>query len=165
MRDIEKKYEQFAVELRLRLNEFSAPPHLKDEIESCVTKLLSNSKTITFKSSPLPKGIAEIVEKHLKPIAQKNYCHIMTELRSKSQCYTIPKAQFSNTEVLPIDDLFFSPDLSRKMVVANGSIETRIGDIALQKVGLEISQLVTLIFTGGYHSHSGDNEWIERGSD
>jgi hypothetical protein len=134
LRQIEEKYKQSVVQLRLGLNEFLAPPHLKNEIEACVTQLLSNSKTTTFKSSSLPKGIAEKAEKRLKSIAQSNHCHIMTELRSKSQSYTIPKASSSSTEILPFDDFLLSPDLSRKMVIGNGSLEIRIGDIALQKV-------------------------------
>ncbi|CAF3999400.1 unnamed protein product, partial [Adineta steineri] len=143
LREIEEKYEQFGLVLRLRLNEFLAPAHLAKEIESSITQLLSDSNTRTFKSSSLSKGVAEIAEKHLKSIFQNNYCHIMTELRSKSQYYTIPKASSSNTEVMPVDGFLFSPNVFRKIVVANGSIEIRIGDIALQKVDTIVIPMTT----------------------
>ncbi len=119
---------------------------MKDEIESCVAQLLSKSKTTTFKSIQLSEDIAELAEKHLKYIAHKNRCCIINELRCKSQCYTIPKSLSSNLQVLQSDDFLSSPDIFKKIDVANGSIEIRTDDIGLQKVSLKVTDILLLLY-------------------
>ncbi|UJR16812.1 hypothetical protein I4U23_003711 [Adineta vaga] len=141
--DIEKKYDEFGVELYLESNEFLAPTHLKDEIEPCVAQLLSNSKSITFNSKSLPKDIEEIAEKHIKQIAHKYCCPISTQLRTKSQYYTIPKALSSSTSALSVDNFLFSPNVSGKVPIGNASIEIRMGDIALQKADVIVIPMTT----------------------
>jgi hypothetical protein len=142
LREIEKKYKCFGVDIRLGLNEFSAPQHLKNEIESSIQQLLSQSSsttTKTFESIQLFKDIAEYEEKHLKSIARKNHCYIKTELKHTHQSHSVPKASISNIQVsksivAQSEHFSSSSDVFKKMIVENGSIELRTGDIALQEV-------------------------------
>ena len=102
-------------------------------------QLLSNATKITFESLLLCKDAAEIAEKHLKYIARKYHCHILTESRHDTQAYIIPKALSSNSPILhsvkkQSDDILSSPDIFNRMSVAKGSIDIRTGDIALQQV-------------------------------
>jgi hypothetical protein len=142
LKALEKKYKEFSVQLQLRTSEFCAPQHLKDEIESDIKQLLTGSSTTTFKSIELSKDIIEIAEKHLKYIARRNHCYIRTELRHKSQQYTIPKAlsssiHASKSTIKQSDQFLSSSDVFNKIAVANGLIEIRTGDIALQKVSFK----------------------------
>ncbi len=144
MRQIEINNKPYDVELRLRSKEFSAPLHLKDEIESNIKQLLSQSSTLTFKSIELTKGIAETAEKYVKTIARRSRCSITTKIKYKSQYYIIPKASLSTMEaskstMKQSDDFLSSLDVFSRIIVANGSIEVRTGDIALQNVSLKIN--------------------------
>ncbi|CAF1337143.1 unnamed protein product, partial [Rotaria sordida] len=151
--NIERKYAKLGVCLRLRLNEFSAPRHLKDEIESSIQKLLfqSTSKTTTMlESIPLFTPIAEKEEQYLKSIAQHNRCYLKTELKHNYQSYPVPKATISNKQtsksIIEQSELFCSStDVFKKLIIANGSIELRTGDIALQKVDTII---ISTMFNG-----------------
>jgi hypothetical protein len=148
--EIKEKYENVGVDLRLRLNEFVAPPYLKDEIESCVAKLLPQSTTKTIKSIQLSKDVAERAEKHLEYIAHKYNCCVKTELTYKSRSYIIPRSSSSNKQMSKslIDqsnDFCCSSDVFNKIPVGNGSIEIRIGDIAQQKVSLMIVFIISLL--------------------
>ena len=134
LRDLEVKYEQFGVELRLRLKEFSAPPRLKDEVEASIMRLLSNSVSVTFKSDPLPADTADATAQRLQAIARKNCCYLTADIKSKHRCCPIPKAASASARALLADDFLLSPDVFRRIEVENGSIEIRLGDIALQKV-------------------------------
>ncbi|CAF4287034.1 unnamed protein product [Rotaria socialis] len=139
LKQIVKTYKEFGVHFRLRRREFVAPQHLKDEIESCITQLLSSSTSKTFKSIPLSKDIADIAEKQLKNIARKCHCHIITESKYKFRSYTIPKGLSSNGHVLKStmeqsEHFLSSPDVFNRLAVADGSIEIRTGDIARQDV-------------------------------
>jgi len=72
-------------------------------------------------------------------IAQKNGCYIKTEFEHIYQCHSVPTASVSNSQVsksiMAQSELFCSSsDVFKKMIVGNGSIELRTGDIALQKV-------------------------------
>ena len=137
---IERKYRNFGVKLRLNINEFSSPRHLKDEIEISIEKVLFQpSTTITFKSIQLSKSIAENVEKRLVSIAQKNHCCIKTKFKHKYQSYPIPKASISNIQIsksimAQSERFFSSSNVFKRMIIANGLIELHIGDIALQNV-------------------------------
>ena len=137
MRQIEINNKSYDVELRLRSKEFSAPQHLKDEIESNIKQLLSQSSTLTFKSIELTKDIAETAEKYVKIIARRSRCYITTTIKYKSQYCIIPKA--SKSIVKQSDDFLSSSDVFNRINIANGSIEVRTGDIALQKVSLKIN--------------------------
>ncbi|CAF1388528.1 unnamed protein product [Rotaria sordida] len=151
--NIERKYAKLGVCLRLRLNEFSAPRHLKDEIESSIQKLLfqSTSKTTTMlESIPLFTPIAEKEEQYLKSIAQHNRCYLKTELKHNYQSYPVPKATISNKQtsksIIEQSELFCSStNVFKKLIIANGSIELRTGDIALQKVDTII---ISTMFNG-----------------
>jgi hypothetical protein len=140
------------VELRLREHEFLAPEYLREEIESRIIKLLSHSATLTFKSIQLSKDIAEQANKHLKFLLPRNYCNIHTELEYQSRCYAIPKASSSNMQVsksiLEQSDQFrCSMEVFNGIVIKNGSIEIRTGDIALQKVSeISILNYIFLLF-------------------
>jgi hypothetical protein len=136
---IKDKYEPAGFDLRLRTNEFSAPLHLKDEIESSITQVLSQSPNRTFKSIELSKDVAEQAVKHFKSIARKVHCYIMTESKCKSRCHIVPKALSSSIHVSKSlveqsDHFQCSVNVFNRVVVANGSIEVHTGDIALQKV-------------------------------
>jgi hypothetical protein len=139
------------VKLRLRENEFLAPEYLREEIESRITKLLSHSATITFKSIQLSKDIAEQANKHLKFLLHRNYRNIHTELEHQFRCYTIPKAISSNMQVSKSiveqsDQFRCSMEVFNGIIVKNGSIEIHTGDIALQKVSqkLILNDILTL---------------------
>ncbi|CAF4593643.1 unnamed protein product [Rotaria socialis] len=140
LEDIETQHKDCGVDIRLTLNEFSAPRHLKDEIESSIEKLLSQpATTIEFSSIPLLTDIAEKEEQHVRAIAQRCYCSVKTELLCNYQSYPLPKASISNKQIskaiLEQSELFCSsPDVYKKRIIADGSIELRTGDIALQKV-------------------------------
>ncbi|CAF3774284.1 unnamed protein product [Rotaria sp. Silwood1] len=100
--NIERKYVKLDVCLRLRLNEFSAPRYLKDEIESSIQKLLlqsSSSSTTTLESIPLFTPIAEKEEQYLRSTAQHNHCSLKTELKHYYQSYPVPKASISNKQI------------------------------------------------------------------
>lgn len=145
IRRIERQYKSFGVDFRLELNEFSAPPYLKDEIESSIQQLLSQTLSSTtrktFESIQLFKEIIKQEEKHLKSIAKKNRCYIKTQLKHVYQFHSIPKASVSDSQVsksviAQSELLCSSSDVFKKMIAGNGSIELRIGDIALQNVSI-----------------------------
>jgi hypothetical protein len=81
----------------------------------------------------------------LKSIARKNSCYIKTELKHSYQSHSVPKASVSNTQVsksiITQSELFSSSsDVFKKMIVGQGSIELRTGDIALQQVCLSAAK-------------------------
>ncbi|CAF5008920.1 unnamed protein product [Rotaria sp. Silwood1] len=81
LEETEKKYEEFGVNLRIRSHEFSAPSHLKNEIESSILKLLSQpSTTFEFSTIPLFIDMIEKEEQHVKTIAQRCWCSVKTEV-------------------------------------------------------------------------------------
>ncbi|CAF3163547.1 unnamed protein product [Rotaria sp. Silwood2] len=148
---IETKYSDFGVKLRLRLNEFSAPRHLKNEIESHIEQLWScSSSIITFNSIQLPITVAENVEQHLLLIAERAHFSIKTKLKYIDQSFVVPKASIFNNQISKSieeqSNLFSSSsDVFKKITLTNGSIELRTGDIALQKVDTII---ISTMFNG-----------------
>lgn len=134
------------VKFHLRKNEFQAPEYLKKEIESGIKKLIPDSSTTTtFTSAPLSKDIAQSVDKRLKTMARKYPCGIHTEFEYQSRSSILPKADSSNIQssklILEQSDHFYrSTEVSQGVMVNNGSIEIRTGDIALQKVSESIHE-------------------------
>ncbi|CAF1330481.1 unnamed protein product [Adineta steineri] len=170
LRAIEKKYKQFDIDIRLTSHEFSAPHHVKDEIEFCIKELLSYSLTTTFKSIELFQDIAEVAGKRLKSIAFRSQCHIMTELRHKRQHYIIPKASSSNIQVSKSvvkqsDQFMSSLDVFNRVVLANGSIEIRTGDIALQKVNTIVISITSNGLKEGVIERAGGFEYEQTYTD
>lgn len=129
------------MKIRFHCNEFSSPEHLKDEIQTSIEQLLSclpPTITRTFQTISLFQPIAENEEKHLISLVG-NRCNLQIHFKPEPQFYSIPKASPSNAEIsrfiLTQSTLFSSsPDVFKKMIVANGSIELRTGDIAIQEV-------------------------------
>ena len=83
--------------------------------------------------------MAEIAEKYLKPIARKNRCYIMTKLLYESECHIIPRGSsvdstLSKSLVEQSESFLFSSNVFKRILVGNGSIEVRAGDIAQQDV-------------------------------
>ncbi|CAF1440926.1 unnamed protein product [Rotaria sordida] len=148
---IEIKYSDFGVKLRLRLNEFSAPRHLKNEIESCIEQFWSRSSSITtFNSIQLPITVAENVEQHLLLITERTNFSIKTKLKYIDQSFVLPKASIFNNQISKSieeqSNLFsFSSDVFKKITLTNGYIELRTGDIASQKVDTII---ISTMFNG-----------------
>ncbi|CAF4065341.1 unnamed protein product [Rotaria sordida] len=143
LKSIERLYNDYGVKLQLESNEFLAPEHIKNDIESYIEEILSEVSTNkTFETIELCKDIAIKEEQHLRIIAERYKCYIKTELKHNYQSYPVPKALISNTQVSQSifeqsKQFYSSTDVLKKMIVANGSIELRIGDIALQEVCLK----------------------------
>ncbi|CAF1177333.1 unnamed protein product, partial [Rotaria sordida] len=139
LKSIERLYNDYGVKLQLESNEFLAPEHIKNDIESYIEEILSEVSTNkTFETIELCKDIAIKEEQHLRIIAERYKCYIKTELKHNCQSYPVPKALISNTQVSQSifeqsKQFYSSTDVLKKMIVANGSIELRIGDIALQE--------------------------------
>ena len=129
------------MKIRLYCNEFSSPEHLKDEIHTSIEQSLSrlpSTITRTFPTISLFQPIAENRAKHLISLVGSR-CNLQIHFKHEPQFYSIPKASPSNAEIskfiLTQSTLFSSsPDVFKKMIVANGSIELRTGDIATQEV-------------------------------
>ena len=160
--------------IRLSLNEFSAPAHLKNEIENSIEQLFSSFSsriTRTFQSMPFAQMLAENEIKHLTSMIQ-NRCYMKIHHQSFVQSYDIPKAPSSTMEtskfIVTQSELFSSsPDVFKKMSVAKGFIELRTGDIALQEVRrFNFLRYFSFgAFVGSYYCCSDDNEWIARRCD
>lgn len=110
---------------------------MKDEIESSIRKLV------------IKPPVAEKEEQRVKSIAQRHWCSIKTKLQHNYQTYPVPKASVQNNHISKSTlkqstEFCSSPDVFRKMIVANGSIEFRTGDIALQKVCFIDSLKITI---------------------
>ncbi|CAF1304609.1 unnamed protein product, partial [Didymodactylos carnosus] len=137
---IEEQYRDDGVNIRLTQDEFDSPEYLKDEIESSVNQLLSQSKTKRFKSIELFSDIAEKECLYIKNIAKKNHCYIEIKLKTKLNIHVIPKAAVitppSSKRIIEQSNLLcISPDVFKRARMTNGGlIEVFIGDIALQKV-------------------------------
>ena len=145
LREIQVKYAEMGVKFHLRKNEFQAPEYLKKEIESVIKNLIANSSTTTFISKLLSKYIAQYVDKRLKTMARKYPCGIYTEFEYQSRSYILPKVDSSNIQpsklILEQSEHFYrSSEVSQGVMVNNGSIEIRTGDIALQKVSESIHE-------------------------
>ncbi|CAF4081016.1 unnamed protein product [Rotaria sordida] len=143
LKSIERLHNYYGVKLQLESNEFLAPEYIKNDIESYIEEILSEVSTNkTFETIELCKDIAIKEEQHLRIIAERYKCYIKTELKHNYQSYPVPKALISNTQVSQSifeqsKQFYSSTDVLKKMIVANGSIELRIGDIALQEVCLK----------------------------
>ncbi|CAF1265776.1 unnamed protein product, partial [Rotaria sordida] len=139
LKSIERLHNYYGVKLQLESNEFLAPEYIKNDIESYIEEILSEVSTNkTFETIELCKDIAIKEEQHLRIIAERYKCYIKTELKHNYQSYPVPKALISNTQVSQSifeqsKQFYSSTDVLKKMIVANGSIELRIGDIALQE--------------------------------
>ncbi|CAF4945453.1 unnamed protein product, partial [Rotaria sp. Silwood1] len=140
LQKLERWYQDYGVQLRLESHEFSAPQHLKEDIESNIEEILSESSTAkTFQTIELFKDIAIKEEQYLNNIAERCRCYIKTELKHNCQSYLVPTASITKKQVsksiIEQSKLFCSStNVFKRMTVANGSIELRTGDIALQNV-------------------------------
>lgn len=124
------------------MHEFSAPQHLKDETELFFQRLLSQSastNTTTFESQSLYRKIAEQEGKYLKSIIQNSRCYTNIEFQHTSTVHSVPKStttdnQISKSIVTQSELFLSSAEIFKKMIIQNGSIELRIGDVTLQQV-------------------------------
>lgn len=135
--------------MRLNCNEFSSPEYLKDEIQTLIEQShapLPPVITRIFQTIPLFQAIAENEEKHLISLVG-NRCNFQIHFKHEPQFYPIPKVSPSNIEISKYIRtqstlLSSSPVIFKKMNVANGSIELRTGDVAIQ----EVRSLVPLFY-------------------
>ncbi len=144
IRKIEVEYKRAGVDLQLKLQQFRAPVHLKDEITNQLNELLSNMKIEKFKTIELFQVTIEQQIERLKKIALRNRCYIHQYKVHKniSKTYLVPKGASSTTPdvvssklLRKQSDLFCSlPDVASKVALKNGSISVYIGDIAKEKV-------------------------------
>ncbi|CAF1053866.1 unnamed protein product [Didymodactylos carnosus] len=140
LKEIQKQFKADHVDLRISTREFLAPSYLKDKIQLRIKDLLSSLKTKEFKTIKLFHSMIEKECEQLKNIAHQNNCHISKyDLETKLKTFTISKATSQNTvtpkSILEQSDLLYrSTDIVKKVMLANGSINVSIGDIADEKV-------------------------------